>query len=195
LEFKQTVVLKFEKGQRSQWTSNAPMLYHLEALISLWMYSFLYEDEPTINYFEAGLSVSAWLDYSLKNRISDDYFSIIGSREDKDRLVCLGVAPQNIVELGGKNDQLNAKALPRDYIPFFTDFQHHDDDMAAGPKKTRPSTPEDWNTADFAPCDHLFGRCTSQKGTIYAYKHPSSPSTTPYPLYPKHTPQKRKRSR
>ena len=182
MAFKQKVVLKFERGEQSQWTSNAPMLYHLEALISLWMYSFLYEDEPSIHYFEAGLSISAWLDMTLKDRVSEDYFSIIGSEEAKDKLICLGVAPQNIVELGGENDQLNIKQLPRDYIPIFTDYSLHDKDKASEIKKSKPATPKKWNTADFAPRDHLFGRCYRQphKGSnIYTYKYSSSPGIYP----------------
>jgi hypothetical protein len=169
------------------------MLYHLDALISPWMCSFLYEDEPSITYFEQGLSMSAYIDYELKNRMSNDYFSIIGSKDDRQRLVCLGVAPHNIVELGGAKDKLNAKALPRDYIPFFADFEAHDEDIKTGPNETekKPLVPEEYNTADFVPRDHLFGRCESHERPLYAYKHPSSPSITPYPPSPKsHTPKR-----
>ena len=162
------------------------MLYHLDALLSLWMYSFLYVEEPTITYFETGPTASAWLDNILKNRISEDYFSIIGSTDDKDRLVCLGVAPQNIVELGGEKDHLNAKALPRNYIPFFTEFQRHDDYVSESKalwNNKKPTTLDERNTADFAPRDHLFGRCKPPSDCpIYAYKYPSSPSITPFPI-------------
>ena len=154
MEFKQFVVLKFERGERSQWISNAPMLYHLNALISLWLYSFLYEDEPAVQYFEADPSISTVLDYTIKNRISEDYFSIIGSRTLKDQLVCLGVAPQNIVELGREKDELNAKALPRDYIPFFTDYQKYDKVTGAASKKTNSESKHKLE-ADFAPRDHV----------------------------------------
>jgi hypothetical protein len=158
------------------------MLYHLEVLISLWMYSFLYEDEPLILYFDTGLNLSTLLDNIIKNWLSDNYFSIIGSKADKDHLVCLGVASQNIIELGSENDELNAKVLPRDYIPIFTDYSLHDKDKASEIKKSKPATPKKWNTADFAPRDHLFGRCYRQphKGSnIYTYKYSSSPGIYP----------------
>jgi len=151
------------------------MLYHLNALISLWLYSFLYEDEPAIKYYKADPSISTLLDYSIKNRISEDFFTIIGSRATKDQLVCLGVAPQNIVEFGGESDELNAKALPQDYVPYFTGFQQHDEAVKEGHKKPN-SLSKQTEEADFAPRDHLFGRCQPSKGPIYAYKHPSSPS-------------------
>lgn len=186
MAFKQRVILKFERGERSQWTSHAPMLYHLEALLSLWMYSFLYEDEPSIHYFDAGITLAAWLEMTLKDRVSEDYFSIIGLKAAKDQLICLGVAPQNIVELGGENDQLNVKQLPRDYIPLFTDFQRHDNPKT-GPKKDKQEQQDiaEWNSADFTSRDHLFGISPdlhNHKGPIYAYKHPSSPGITHYSL-------------
>lgn len=81
------------------------------------MYSFLYEEEPRIPCYDSGQNLSTSLDYDLKIRLSGDYFSITGSKAEKDRLVCLGVAPLNIVELV-EQETVDANAVPR------TTFQH-----------------------------------------------------------------------
>ena len=153
------MVLKFER-ERNQWTLDSRMLYQLNALLSLWFYSFMFEDEPGVGHDNVKSNISTFLDYSFKKRISEDYFSIVGSGDEKDRLACLGVAHQNIVEL--RDEYESSPAMPRDYVAVFTDFDVID--------KVAP---------DFVRRNHCFGQSLPHQGPVYAYKHASSPGTSP----------------
>jgi hypothetical protein len=179
LEFKQTVVLKFEKGEHSQWTSDSALLYHLEALTSLWMYSFLYEEEPKIDYYQTGPNIATWLDFLLKNRLLDDYFVIIGTEDAKSRLTSLDVEKQNIVEIVGKETPVATKAMIRDCIPIFADLdsEEAEKERPKSHKKGHEANDTPKRTPDFVRRENLFGRCLPSwdDQTLYAYKYSSSP--------------------
>lgn len=185
LEFKQSILLKFDKGPHTQWTADPAMLFHLEGLISLWMYTYLYVEEPKVEYYEKGLSVPKWLEVELHNRVLNDFLVIIGNENDKDKLNILSSEIQSIVKIVNKDSaaSLKTSTLLRNYIPvldcYDSETKSEEKPTEKGeikePKKKRKEKP------DFIPRENLFGcgqSSITDNRTFYAYKYPSSLGTT-----------------
>lgn len=178
-EFQQTIVLKFEKGEHTQWTSDSTLLYHIEGLMSLWMYSFLEVDEPGISYHQRPMEFSTWLAFQLKNRVLKDYFVIIGGEEDKDLLRLVGAEAQNIVRIMTKvSPSFDTPALPRNYIPVLP-YDEEEEKREKPEKEEKEDSEKDFKKIqpNFVPRQNLFGRCPPHDNTLYAYKYPLSPGT------------------
>jgi hypothetical protein len=169
------------KGERAQWTADPAMFYHLESLISLGMYSFLYIDEPKVTYYEKGLDISKQLDFLSNDRILNDFLIIIGGENDRKRLKALGPEIQNIVEIVDRKvaSSLQTKAMLRGYVPIIpsSDEKSEDPDpkkKSSGGKDIRPKP-------DFIPLDHLYGsnrlHLRSEHENLFAYQYPSSLGT------------------
>lgn len=183
IEFRQTVVLKFKRPEKSQWCYDPDVLAHLEGLVSLWMYSFIYKSEPGIHYDET-FDIRSWFKSYLEGQVLDDYLVHIGGEKELAQLRKLGVQLQNIVAIGKTENYLDTNLLPRRYIPVFSvaprDNQHWWTHGACGPNKNQE--PKEMfktnNEPNFVPTEHLFGRPQSSPETKYAYKYPSTSGKT-----------------
>jgi len=151
------------------------MLAHLEGLIALWMYSFIYQNDPEIHYDES-LDARRWFKSYLEGQILDDYLMHLGGESELDQLRARGVQLQNIVALGKTEQYLDTRELPRRYIPIFSvepkkrHWRHHHEDGKEEPNEKYKSGDQ----PSFVPADHLFGRPKSVTETKYAYKYPST---------------------
>ena len=177
----QRVVLKFRKDG-GQWACDQNALYHLEALISLWLYSFIFRrQQDEIKYNEDLPTFGTYVSWHFpENKVLSDFLTIIGHNKHKETLIRLldmgKLSTQNIVQIVPKYAISNAKEIPRSYIPIFLDA-----DPSAEGEETRDPV--------FIPLEHLFGEeyddyghesdsqsTQDHSGPLFAYKYLASPS-------------------
>jgi len=162
----------------TNWTC---LLYHIEGLVSLWMYCFLEVDEPTITYHQKPMEVSTWIEFQRQNRVLKDYFVIIGGEQEKNLLRLLGAEPQNIFLIVTKEGPaFETNTLPRDYIPVVPYTENENKCHTVRELFYNLETCQvggDYQQANFVHRENLFGRCPSHGKCLYAYRYPSSPGT------------------
>lgn len=187
-EFMQRVVLKFRKDGE-QWACDPYAIYHLEALISLWIYSFIFRQQrDEIKYNDTFPTFGTYISWkSPVNKVLSDFLTIIGHAKDKKiltELLDMGkVSNQNIVEIVSKHAKLKTKEIPRNYIPIYLDV--YENQTMVEHEETREPV--------FIPLEHLFGEeyddyynrahghdlvpdsALAHSEPLYAYKYIASP--------------------
>lgn len=172
-----------------QWASDPYALYHLDALISLWMYSFIFRQQhDDIHYNENLPSIGTLVSWNFPDRtLLLDFLTVIGHGETTKTLIDLckmnSTTTQNIVEIVTKHTKLKTKEIPRNHIPIFLDN---------GIQNGEPSSDNlsDPREPVFVPLEHLFGheydghnrdyRSDYESDPLFAYKYVSSPGISPF---------------
>jgi len=148
----QRVVLKFRK-EGEKWASDNYALSHLEALISLWMYSYIYQQHhDEIHYHEDIPPFPTVVSWNFPDKkLLLDFLMIIGHTDNTKKLTNLMCMPdsatQNIVEIATKWTKFDTREIPRNHIPIFLD-----PDL----EESEADRKEDIHLA-FIPISHLFG--------------------------------------
>jgi hypothetical protein len=168
-----------------QWASDPYALYHLEALISLWMYSFIFRRQhDDIHYSENLPSIGTFVSWNFPDRkLLLDFLTVIGHEETTKTLINLcqmnSTTTQNIVEIVTRHTKLKTKEIPRNHIPIFLDN---------GLQNGESSSDTDLNDSRepvFVPLEHLFGHeydghnrdynSDPTSDPLFAYRYVSSP--------------------
>ena len=150
----QRVVLKFRKrGQ--QWSSDRFALSHLEALISLWMYSYIYRQQwDEIDYHGDDPPFPTMVSWNYPDqKLLLDFLTIIGHKKATKKLCNLmnmgKLSTQNIVEIATGRTKFDTREIPRNHIPIFLD---PDEELENYPTHRAARKPV------FIPLEHLFGQ-------------------------------------
>jgi len=189
IEFAQSIILKFRRVG-PHWTSEAKTLYHLEALLSLWMYSFIYRQEPKIKYSENLPTLGTYLTWFYpEQKLLWDFLMIIGHEEQMNALkeMCNmdQTSTQNIVKIA-KRIQFQSKDYPRDYVPVDISTGWKGRDRSSRMSSFDNEGKEAQNII-YVPREHVFGREHDGDGEEHKKRNPSSSSSSnslpPGPLY------------
>lgn len=166
-----------------QWTANPLTLYHLEALISLWTYSFVFQQDNPIEYDDDFPTLATWIAwYYPERKLLSDFLMVIGGENENDTLVRLcnmeNTSRQNIVEIPTGERNFIKRDFPRNYIPIYL---FHDSKSTESDSTWEAKHKESEIEPVFIPRGHIFGRERKDKrkmpGRLYAYKYPASPGT------------------